>query len=83
MRAIELGLPVVRVANTGITTVIRPDGSIYDILPFNKIATLNTMLPAKGPETIYSTFGPRNWLFLLIVINLFCLILLNRKKFKS
>ena len=81
MRAIELGIPIIRVANTGITAVILPDGSISDFLPLNKIGSLNVTLPAKTSKTIYSVFGPRNWLLLLIMVSFFCLIVINYKKF--
>lgn len=45
IRAIETGLPVIRVTNTGITTIITPTGKTTKTLPQNQQATITTQLP--------------------------------------
>ena len=77
MRAIELGLPVVRVANTGITAIIKPDGAILSSIDLNEEGTLNSKLPINTSSTLYSSLGPRNWLLVLIMLNLLAFFLIN------
>jgi apolipoprotein N-acyltransferase len=45
MRAIETGLPLVRVANTGISAVIDPVGQVLDKIPYGRIQTIDVKLP--------------------------------------
>ncbi len=82
MRAIELGLPIVRVANTGITAVIMPDGTLASAIDLNEEGTLRAELPTKSSSTLYSYLGPRNCLLFLIMLNLLVFFIINfsRKK---
>lgn len=57
MRAIEQGLPVVRVANTGVTALIGADGKILADIPLNTSGFLDAALPPKGEATVYSRTG--------------------------
>ena len=50
MRAAELGLPLVRVANTGITAVVDPYGRVLDALPLNARGVLDSPLPKALDE---------------------------------
>jgi len=67
MRAVEQGLPVVRVANTGISAVIDPYGRILSSLSLGVDGTLDSQLPKplKNPA-LYGKFG--DWLTLLHVL---------------
>lgn len=56
LRAVEEGLPLVRVANTGISGVIDPYGQITAILPSLEEGVLDFALPNALPETFYSRF---------------------------
>jgi apolipoprotein N-acyltransferase len=51
LRAVETGLPLVRVANTGITFMVTPYGHINAALPINTATMLDTPLPEKLPPT--------------------------------
>ena len=57
LRAIEQGLPLVRVANTGVTAVVDARGRILDQLPFGEPGYLDMALPGALPPTFYAHWG--------------------------
>jgi len=57
MRAAELGLPVARAANTGISAMIDPWGRIVSRLDIGVRGNLDVGLPEALPPTIYSRIG--------------------------
>lgn len=59
LRAVEQGLPVVRATPTGISAVIRADGSVAARLPSGRAARLDTMLPVTLPPTPFARWGDR------------------------
>ncbi|TYL85438.1 apolipoprotein N-acyltransferase [Bradyrhizobium cytisi] len=70
MRAIELGLPLVRSANTGVSAVIDPMGRIVASLGLGIEGILDASLPTAIPPTIYARLGdiPAAMLVALAVI---------------
>lgn len=71
MRAIEQGLPLVRVANTGVTAVYDARGQIRATLPFGVEAHIDAPLPAPLPITAYARWGEAPVLVLLAGLALF------------
>ncbi len=57
LRAIEQGLPLVRVANTGVTGVYDARGQVQNELEFGTAAYLDAALPGALPATVYARFG--------------------------
>lgn len=57
LRAIEQGLPLIRVANTGVTAVVDAHGRPVRELPFGTMAALDTQVPGALPPTPYSRWG--------------------------
>lgn len=67
MRAIERGLPVIRVANTGISAMIDSTGTVLEQIPLNQTGHLDTALPPRRPATVYVKFGETGFVFLWFV----------------
>jgi apolipoprotein N-acyltransferase len=57
MRAIELGLPLVRSANTGVSAVVDPVGRTIASLGLGIEGVLDAGLPAAIPPTVYARVG--------------------------
>lgn len=57
LRAVEQGLPLIRVANTGVTAVVDARGRLVKDLPFGVMAALDTQVPGALPPTPYVRWG--------------------------
>jgi apolipoprotein N-acyltransferase len=74
LRAVEQGLPLIRVANTGVTAVVDAHGRVVDALPFGTMAALDTHVPGALPPTVYSRLGDLPVLLLLAGLALLAMI---------
>ncbi len=74
MRSAELGLPIIRVANTGISAVIDSHGRITHRIPYDETGVIDA--PVSGSiKTPYARHGDRLfWLLLISGIVMVCLI---------
>ena len=79
MRAIEQGLPLVRVANTGVTAVYDARGQLRASLPFGTQGHLDAALPAPLPATLFARWGEAPALLLLAGL---ALLLIRRRATK-
>lgn len=57
VRAVEEGLPLIRVANNGISGVIDANGRVLARLELNERGVIDTELPGARPPPPYSRFG--------------------------
>ncbi|WP_373051397.1 apolipoprotein N-acyltransferase, partial [Thalassovita aquimarina] len=57
LRAIEQGLPMARVANTGVSAVIDARGRVTGSLPLGQAGWIDLPLPAPAAPTIYARIG--------------------------
>jgi apolipoprotein N-acyltransferase len=70
-RALEFQLPIIRSTNTGISSVIFPDGSESKRLEINQIGKLDVIVPIeKSNGTIYLHYGIYPFLLLFAVLYL-------------
>ena len=66
LRAVETGLPIVRVANTGISALISPSGQIAGATAlFETVTMVVSLAPTKG-TTIYVRYG--DWFLVLCAL---------------
>ena len=65
-RAVEEGLPLVRVANNGISGVVDPVGRIVARTGLDDVTYADVALPAAAPPTLYGAVG--DWLFLAMLL---------------
>jgi apolipoprotein N-acyltransferase len=71
LRSVETGKPLIRAANTGISMVGDGYGRVLDKIDYNVKGIIDTRLPLKAPATLYTTYGYR----IVISIVLFLLVL--------
>jgi len=57
MRALELGRPMLRATNTGITAAIGHDGRVLDELPWFTVGILEVEVTGRSGATPYLRFG--------------------------
>jgi len=76
VRAVEQGLPLLRVANTGITAVTGPLGRIISTIPRNSARILDTRLPLSAGDTIFVIWG---WVIKPVFLIIFFIIWLAVK----
>ena len=57
MRAIETGLPMVRVANTGVSAMIGPGGAMLAHIGLGQAGYVDAVLPAALDPTVYARTG--------------------------
>jgi apolipoprotein N-acyltransferase len=65
-RAVEEGLPLIRVANNGITGVVDAEGRVLAHTSLDAVGHADVALPAAGDATPYSRFG--DWIFLAMLL---------------
>lgn len=79
LRAVEQGLPFVRVANTGVSALIDARGRVMDSLPLGEAGYLDVVLPGGLSPPPYARWG--EWPVLLLLAGLGVgLVLAGRRK---
>lgn len=66
LRAVEQGLPLLRVANNGISANIDSYGKIVDALPLDEVATMDIHVAASLQPTPYDLYGGVSFSFILL-----------------
>ena len=77
-RAIEEGVPLVRVANNGISGVIDPAGRVLARTGLDSIGYADVALPAAAARTVYAAAG--DWIFAAMLLLGLVPVLLPRRR---
>lgn len=77
MRAVEQGLPLVRVANTGISAMIDPYGRVLTAMQLDERGARETLLPAPLQPTFYAKYRE---ILTLLLLNLLWLVTIRQGK---
>lgn len=77
LRAVEEGIPLVRVANTGISAVIDTSGKIIASIPLQEAGVIDINLPASV-KTLYAEIGDAGFFFMLFVLTGFAIIIRDK-----
>ncbi|WP_342076411.1 apolipoprotein N-acyltransferase [Yoonia sp. SS1-5] len=70
LRAIEQGLPMVRVANTGVTAMIDGQGRVRASIPLGQEGAIDAPLPPALPATVYVAYGDMTVFIVLLLLTL-------------
>ncbi len=81
MRAIELARPVLFVSNTGITSIIRPNGTIQSSIPAFQTAVLTDKVQAMTGKTLWQKRGMDS--LLLMAISFLIISIKSQRKAKK
>jgi apolipoprotein N-acyltransferase len=82
-RAIEEGLPMVRVANSGISGVIDPYGRVIARLGLDQMGVLDVGLPEKlTSPPLYARIGNLPLLFVVLLISFWAAVNRSRQKYR-
>lgn len=74
-RAIESGLPLVRVANSGISCLIDPYGRIVQSIGLEKEGALDVSLPFERLGTPYMKYGDYSFFGIVAILFMFAILL--------
>lgn len=79
LRALEQGLPVVRVANTGITAMIDANGHITQRLPMNQDGHLDAILPPQAANRpLFAKYGEWPAIIFILISTAFGIAAMSR-----
>ena len=81
IRAVEFGIPVIRVANTGYSGLVSPYGEVIKKLNFNEQGTLSFKLINKLNDTMFRKYG--DYLFIILLCLTFMVNLFFKKYFQE
>lgn len=76
LRAVENGRSVVRAANTGISSVITPDGETLALIPADEEGQICVNVPVSDNMTLYTKIG-NLFAYICIIFGFFCMFLLK------
>ena len=79
LRAIEEGLPMIRVANTGVSAIIDAYGRILQALPLGQEGVIDGGLPKEAAPTVFAAYGALAFPSLLALATALALIGVARR----
>jgi apolipoprotein N-acyltransferase len=85
IRAVEFGIPVIRVANTGYSGLIGPYGEVLKKLNYNEEGLLSFKLINKIKDTMFKKYGISIFIIIIILtlmINFLLKFLFSKLEYK-
>ena len=85
IRAVEFGIPVIRVANTGYSGLVGPYGEVLKKLNYNEKGVLSFKLINKIKDTMFKKYGMSIFIIIIIItimINLSLKFLFSKLEYK-
>jgi apolipoprotein N-acyltransferase len=78
VRAVELGIPLVRAANNGISALVDPYGRVVAKLNLNARGAIDVRVPVAASAPLYGLYG--NWIFALnaLILLIFSIVTWSR-----
>ena len=73
LRAVELGLPLLRVANGGVSAIVDARGRVIEDAPLGFEAVIDGAMPGALPPTWQARWGAATFLVLTALVGLACL----------
>ena len=83
IRAVLEGKYMLRVANTGITSIVDYKGNIVDKIDLNKSGVIDKKLVLYKNNTLYSFIGDSIFYILLLVLSLISIVIYFKNSFKE
>ncbi|MBU6140795.1 MAG: apolipoprotein N-acyltransferase [Proteobacteria bacterium] len=83
MRAIEYGIPLIRVANTGISALVDPFGRVVEKIGLNQSGVVDVDLIKNSETSIYATYRYLPLISLIAVMLIFLVFSVTGKKQKD
>jgi apolipoprotein N-acyltransferase len=80
LRVVEEGLPMIRVANTGVSAVIDARGRVLASLGMEQKGIIDHAIPPALPPTPYVRFGLAGWLGLMVLSIAFAGLVAHREQ---
>ena len=80
-RALEFKMPIIRANNSGVSTIIYPDGSLGKKISYDKSGFLDLSFKAdsKRQPTIYQKYGDIPYIIFIFFLSIIALFLHNKK----
>ncbi|WP_150523650.1 apolipoprotein N-acyltransferase [Roseibium sediminis] len=74
MRSIEQGIPLIRAANTGISTVVDSKGRVVSRLEIYETGVVDEKIPGKMQSTLYGSYGDKLFVSLVLIAAVFAMV---------
>ena len=74
-RAIETGIPVLRVSNSGISSIIGPNGKELKKLDYDKKGSIDFQVPEKFEPTLYLKYGEKIYYYISMILILLIILI--------